>query len=134
CGWIDLVALKYAIRINGLTGLVLTKLDVLTGMSEIGVAVRYSGPEGATFEEFPYHQSMVHKARAEYEMLPGWDEDIGAARSLDELPKAARDYLDYVADFLGVPIVLAGVGPARDQIIWTASAPERFAEPERAGA
>jgi adenylosuccinate synthase len=134
CGWLDLVALKYAIRINGLTGLVLTKLDALTGIDPIGVSVEYSGPEGATFQEFPYHQSMVHKARGEFEMLPGWDEDITAARSLEDLPAAARNYVDYVADFLGVPIILAGVGPARDQVIWTADAPARFAEPAAAGA
>src|SRR6059058_3101025 len=136
CGWLDLIQLKYAIRINGLTGLVLTKLDALTGIDPIGVSIEYSGPEGATFEEFPYHQSMVHKARAEFEMLPGWDEDISGVRLLDDLPAAARNYVEYVADFLGVPIVLAGVGPGRDQIIWTADAPARFAEPEgqRAGA
>jgi adenylosuccinate synthase len=134
CGWLDLVALKYAIRINGLTGLVLTKLDALTGLDQIGVSTRYSGPEGATFEEFPYHQTMVHKARAEFEMLPGWDEDITGARSLDDLPAAARNYVDHVADFLGIPVILAGVGPARDQVIWTADAPARFAEPAAAGA
>jgi adenylosuccinate synthase len=134
CGWLDLVALKYAIRINGLTGLVLTKLDALTGIDPIGVSTRYSGPEGATFEEFPYHQTMVHKARAEFEMLPGWDEDISATRSLDDLPPAARSYVDYIADYLGIPVILAGVGPARDQVIWTADAPARFAEPAAAGA
>jgi adenylosuccinate synthase len=134
CGWLDLVALKYAIRINGLTGLVLTKLDALTGIDPIGVSIRYSGPEGATFEEFPYHQTMVHKARAEFEMLPGWEEDITAARSLEDLPAAARNYVDYVADFLGIPIILAGVGPARDEVIWTAAAPARFAEAAAAGA
>jgi adenylosuccinate synthase len=127
CGWLDLVALKYAIRINGLTGLVLTKLDVLTGIDPIGVSVRYSGPEGATFDEFPYHQTMVHKARAEVELLPGWDEDIGGARTLDDLPAAARSYLDYISNYLGVPIMLAGVGPARDQVIWGDAAPDRFA-------
>jgi adenylosuccinate synthase len=136
CGWLDLVALKYAIRINGITRLVLTKLDALTGIDPIGVSTRYSGPEGATFEEFPYHQTMVHKARADFEMMPGWDEDISGARTLGELPPAARNYVDYVAGFLGVPIVLAGVGPGRDQVIWTADAPARFAEPagEPAGA
>ena len=86
CGWLDLVALKYAIRINGITKLVLTKLDALTGIDPIGVSTRYSGPEGATFEDFPYHQSMVHKARADFEMLPGWHEDISGARSLEDLP------------------------------------------------
>ena len=107
---------------------------MLTGLDQIGVSIEYSGPEGATFEEFPYHQSMVHKARAEFEMLPGWDEDISGARSLDDLPAAARSYVDYIADFLGIPIILAGVGPARDQVIWTADAPARFAAAAAAGA
>ena len=103
CGWIDLVALRYAARINGLTGLVITKLDVLTGIDPLGVAVRYLGPEGARFDEFPYHQSILHRATADLEELPGWEEDITGARSLDDLPQAARDYLDYISDFVGVP-------------------------------
>jgi adenylosuccinate synthase len=115
CGWLDLVALRYAVRINGLTALVITKLDALTGLDPIGVSVRYSGPEDVVFEEFPYHQTMVHKARAEFEMLPGWHEDIGGARTLEELPANARSYLDYISSYIGVPIVLVGVGPARDQ-------------------
>ena len=127
CGWLDLVALKYAVRVNGLTGLVITKLDALTGIDPLGVSVRYTGPEDVVFEDFPYHQTMVHKARADVEWLPGWEEDIGAARTLDELPKNARAYIDYVSDFLGVPIVLVGVGPARDQIIRTgATAGDRY--------
>ncbi|GAC1315829.1 MAG: adenylosuccinate synthase [Thermoleophilaceae bacterium] len=123
CGWIDLVALKYAIRINGLTGLVITKLDALTGIDPLGVAVRYRGPDDATFEEFPYHQTMVHKARAEYELVPGWEEDISEARSFDELPANARAYLELIAHRLGVPIVLAGVGPARSEVIWMGGSP-----------
>jgi adenylosuccinate synthase len=119
CGWIDLVALRYAARINGLTGLVITKLDVLTGIDPIGAAVRYLGPEGARFDEFPYHQSILHRATADVEEMPGWHETITEARSLDDLPQAARDYLDYVSDFVGVPVVCIGVGPGRDQIIWT---------------
>ncbi|MEA2428233.1 MAG: adenylosuccinate synthase, partial [Thermoleophilaceae bacterium] len=126
CGWLDLVALKYGARINGLTGLVVTKLDALSGLGELGVAVRYKGPEGAIFEQFPYHQTMVHKARADYEMMPGWDEDIGGARTLDELPQNARNYLDFISDFIGVPIVLVGVGPARDQVIWTGRGAQRY--------
>jgi adenylosuccinate synthase len=122
CGWLDLVALKYAVRVNGLTGLVITKLDALRGLEEVGVAVRYSGPEGVVWEHFPYHQTMVHKARAEFDMLPGWEEDIGGARTLEELPKTARDYLDFVERYIGVPIVAVGVGPARDQIILTGAA------------
>ncbi|HEV3376728.1 MAG TPA: adenylosuccinate synthetase, partial [Thermoleophilaceae bacterium] len=124
CGWIDLVALRYAARLNTLTGLVVTKLDVLTGIDPIGVAVRYLGPEGARFDEFPYHQSILHRATADIEELPGWHENITQARSLDDLPQAARDYLDYIADFVGVPVVLVGVGPGRDQVIWTGAAPQ----------
>ena len=118
CGWLDLVALRYAVRLNGMTGLVITKLDVLTGIGPLQVAVRYRHPEGATFDEFPYHQSVLHRAQAEYEELPGWEEDISGARSLADLPEAARDYLDYIADFVGVPITVVGVGPGRDQVIW----------------
>jgi adenylosuccinate synthase len=130
CGWLDLVALRYAIRLNGLTGLVLTKLDALTGIDPLGVAVSYVGPDGARFDAFPYHQSVVHKARAEAVELPGWSEPITEARSLDELPKEARDYLDFVGERLGVPIVLIGVGPGRDQVIRTGAAPELLPQPE----
>jgi adenylosuccinate synthase len=122
CGWLDLVALRYATRLNGLTGLVVTKLDVLTGIDPILVAVRYHGPDGAAFDEFPYHQSMVHKAAGEYVELPGWDEDIRGVRRMEDLPRNARDYLDFVSDVLGVPIVLVGVGPGRDEMIWTEAA------------
>jgi adenylosuccinate synthase len=125
-GWLDLVALKYAIRINGLSGLVITKLDALTGLDPVCVAVGYRGPEDVRFEEFPYHQTMVHKAEAVYEQLPGWEEEIGDARTLEELPPNARAYLDFIAERLGVPVVLAGVGPARDQIIWTGGGPEEL--------
>jgi adenylosuccinate synthase len=118
-GWLDLVALRYATKVNGLTGLVVTKLDVLTGIDPLNVAVRYLGPEGATFDEFPYHQSILHKARGDLVELPGWREDIRGARSLEDLPEAARSYLDYISDFLGIPVVMVGVGPGRDEMIWT---------------
>jgi adenylosuccinate synthase len=119
CGWLDLVALRYAARVNGLTGLVVTKLDVLTGIDPLLLATHYSGPEGATFNEFPYHQSILHKARGEFVELPGWEEDIAGARSLEDLPENARRYLDYVSDYVGVPVAFVGVGPGRDQIIAT---------------
>ena len=125
-GWIDLVALRYAARLNGMSGLVVTKLDVLTGIHPLSVAVRYLGPEGASFDEYPYHQSILHKASADYVELPGWDEDISAVRRLEDLPDAARDYLAFVSDFLSVPIVMVGVGPGREQMIWTEAA-ERYA-------
>ncbi|MET0810666.1 MAG: adenylosuccinate synthase [Thermoleophilaceae bacterium] len=121
-GWIDLVALRYATRINGLTGLVVTKLDVLTGIDPLHVGVRYHGPGGATFDEFPYHQSIVHKVQGDLVALPGWQEDITGCRSIHELPANAQAYLEFISDFLDVPVVMVGVGPARDQMIWTGAA------------
>jgi adenylosuccinate synthase len=123
-GWLDLVALRYAARINSLTALCVTKLDVLSGLDRILVCTSYRSAEGAQLEDFPYHQTVLHHAEALYEELPGWSEDVTECRSEDELPAAARDYLDYVADVVGVPVVLIGVGPERDQTIWTAAAQE----------
>ena len=118
-GWLDLVALRYAARINSLTALAITKLDVLSGLEEILVCTRYRGAEGAEFDAFPYHQSVLHQATGAYESLPGWSEDLGECRSEDDLPAAAREYLAYLADFVGVPVVLVGVGPGREQVVWT---------------
>jgi adenylosuccinate synthase len=134
CGWLDLVALRYAVRINSLSGIAITKLDALTGIDPLGVAVRYLGPEGASFDQFPYHQSIVHKATAEVVELPGWHEDITGVRSLEDLPENARRYLDFVAESLGVPIVLVGVGPGRDQVIRTGAAPDLLPSPAPAPA
>jgi adenylosuccinate synthase len=121
-GWLDLVALRYATRVNGLTGLVITKLDVLTGIDPLHVSVRYLGPEGATFDEFPYHQSILHKARGDLVELPGWHEEISGARSVAELPPNAQAYLEFISDFLGIPVVMVGVGPGRGEMIWTDAA------------
>ncbi|MET0685948.1 MAG: adenylosuccinate synthase [Solirubrobacteraceae bacterium] len=118
-GWIDLVALRYAARLNTLTHLAITKLDVLSGLGTLRVCTRYTSPNEATFDHFPYHQSVLHQAGGLYEELPGWDEDITEVRSEDDLPQAARDYLAYISEFVGVPIALISVGPGRDQIIWT---------------
>jgi adenylosuccinate synthase len=126
-GWLDLVALKYAARINSMTALVITKLDVFSGFDRIKVCTRYRGQEEATFDTFPYHQSVLHHAVGEYTELPGWQEDISEARSESELPTATRDYLRYVSDFIGVPVVLVGVGPGRRQIIWTGEQPAALA-------
>src|SRR5205085_8615012 len=126
-GWIDLVGLRYAARINSLTHLAITKLDVLSGLDTISLFTRYRGAEEATFDHYPYHQTVMHQATGEYEQLPGWDEDISDAREEADLPPAARDYLAFVADFVGVPIALIGVGPGRDQVIWTESGRETAA-------
>ncbi|MFY9264437.1 MAG: adenylosuccinate synthase [Solirubrobacterales bacterium] len=116
-GWMDLVALRYAARINGLTGLCITKLDVLSGLDSLRVSVRYRSADGAVFENFPYHQSVLHHAEADYVDLPGWSEDISGARSLEDLPETCRDYLTFISESVGVPIVLVGVGPERSQVI-----------------
>ncbi len=123
-GWLDLVALRYAARINSLTALAVTKLDVLTGLETVRVCTRYRGADGAEFDRFPYHQTVLHHATGEYVELPGWTENLSDIRSEDDLPTAARDYLQYIADFVRVPVALIGVGPARDQVIWTAASEE----------
>jgi len=118
-GWLDLVALRYAVRLNAMSALAITKLDVLAGTDPIKVAVRYRSSEGAVLNDFPWHQSILHTAEAEYEELPGFEGDIGDCRSESELPKEARDYLRFVEEAAGVPIRLVGVGPGRDQVVWT---------------
>ena len=120
-GWLDLVQLRYAARLNSLSALAITKLDVLSGLDQLMVCTRYRGEEEAIFDHFPYHQSVLHHAVGEYTELEAWSEDIGECRSEDELPQAARDYLAYISDFIGVPVALVGVGAGREQTIWTAA-------------
>ena len=123
CGWMDLVALRYAARLNRMTALVITKLDVLAGIDPLRVAVRYRSREGAIFDEFPYHQTILHSAEAVYEEMPGFQADLTEIRTEDDLPPEAREYLAYVSDFVGVPVKLVGVGPSRDQVIWIGDRP-----------
>jgi adenylosuccinate synthase len=117
-GWMDLIALRYAVRLNRMDSLAITKLDVLSGIGPLRVAVRYRSKEGAVLDSFPYHQSILHSATPEYEELPGFDEEIGDCREESDLPQAARDYLGFISEFVGVPIRLVGVGPDRDQVVW----------------
>jgi adenylosuccinate synthase len=118
-GWLDLVALRYAARLNSLTALVITKLDVLSGLDRIQVCTSYRGAEDAVFNDFPYHQTVLHHTTAELTELPGWSEDLGECRSLSDLPTAAREYLQYIAENIGAPVTLVGVGPGREQTMWT---------------
>lgn len=120
-GWLDLVALKYASRLCTLDQLCITKLDVLSGQKTIKVATRYRTADGAVLERFPFHQTVLHHVTPEYDELPGWDEDITDVRRMEDLPQAAQDYLAYVEEKAGVPIGMVGVGPAQDQVIWTAA-------------
>jgi adenylosuccinate synthase len=117
CGWLDLVALRYAVRLSGMTQLALTKLDVLSGFSRVRLCVAYRDREGARLTTFPYHQTVFHGCTPEYEEMPGWDDDLSECRSLDELPPQARDYVDAIAEAVEVPITLIGTGQGRHQVI-----------------
>jgi adenylosuccinate synthase len=121
-GWLDLVALRYAARLNGLSALVITKLDVLSGLDRIRVCTSYRGADGAEFDDFPYHQTVLHHATAELTELPGWKEDLGECRSFSDLPDEAREYIQFIAEHVAAPVALVGVGPAREQVVWTDSA------------
>jgi adenylosuccinate synthase len=116
CGWYDAVIARYAARINGLTDFVLTKLDVLTGFETIPVCVGYRVGE-TSYDEMPMTQTDFHHAVPVYEEFPGWDEDISGARSLDDLPKNARGYVEAIEAMTSVPISVIGVGPGRDASI-----------------
>jgi len=118
-GWIDLIALRYAARLNTLSALAITKLDVLGGFGTLRLCTGYRGTDEARFEHFPYHQTVLHQATGIYEELPAWQEDLSDCREFGDLPQEARDYLAFIEDFVGVPIALVSVGPGRDQVIWT---------------
>jgi adenylosuccinate synthase len=116
CGWYDAVIARYAARVNGVTDFVLTKLDVLTGFEKIPVCVGYRVGD-TVLDEMPMTQTDFHHAVPVYEELPGWDEDITAARSLDDLPKNARGYIEAIEAMTSVPMSVIGVGPGRDETI-----------------
>jgi adenylosuccinate synthase len=117
CGWLDLVALRYAVRVNGMTSLALTKLDVLSAFDEVPVCVRYRLRDGTETEHFPAHQSDFHHAEPVWQVLPGWRQPLDEATSLAELPDAARDYVEFVSTSLELPIELVGVGAAREHVL-----------------
>ena len=116
CGWFDAPIARYAVRVNGLTDFFLTKLDVLTGWEKIPVCVAYD-VDGKRVEELPASQSDFHHAKPIYEYLPGWSENISKAKSIDDLPKNARAYVEYLEKISGAPISAIGVGPGRDETI-----------------
>ncbi len=116
CGWFDAVIGRYATRINGVTDFVLTKLDVLTGLDEVPVCVAYE-VDGKRHDELPMNQADFSRAVPIYETFPGWDEDISTARSLNDLPRNARDYVTAIEKMIKAPISVIGVGPGRDESI-----------------
>lgn len=115
-GWFDAVMMRHAVRLNSLSEIALTKLDLLDPFDTVKVCVAYE-VEGVRFEHLPYHQSVLHKAVPVYEELPGWGADLSGATALRDLPKAAQDYVAFLSDQAGVPIRLVGVGPGREQFV-----------------
>jgi adenylosuccinate synthase len=112
CGWLDLVGLRFAARVNGMTSLALTKLDVLSTFPEIPVCVRYKLPDGTETDEFPAHQSDFHHAQPVYEVLPGWQEPLDGA-----LPPAAQRYVEFVEEALELDVIMVGTGADRESVI-----------------
>jgi adenylosuccinate synthase len=117
CGWFDAVVVRYAAQVNGLTGLAITKLDVLDDFEELMICTSYRVAGDVTHETFPYDLSVLDDARPVYESLPGWKSSTREARSYDELPAAARAYLARIEQLTGVPIAYVSIGTKRDQII-----------------
>jgi len=115
-GWYDAPITRYAQRINGITDLVLTKLDILTGLKRIPVCVGYD-VDGRRFDEVPVNQSDFHHAVPVYRELEGWSEDITGARTFEDLPRAARDYVLALEEMSRTRISVIGVGPARDAVV-----------------
>jgi adenylosuccinate synthase len=116
CGWFDAPIARYAERINGVTDFVLTKLDVLTGLDEVPVCVAYD-VDGVRHDEVPTNQTEFARAEPIYETFPGWTEDISRARTLEDLPRNARDYVTAIEQMINAPISVIGVGPGRDETV-----------------
>jgi adenylosuccinate synthase len=116
CGWFDAVVARYSVRVNGLTGLAVTKLDVLDHFSEIPVGIAYD-LDGERLEDMPADLEVLSRVQPEYEVLPGWQKPTSGARRMADLPAEARAYLDRLQDLLGTPIRYVSVGTRRDQII-----------------
>jgi adenylosuccinate synthase len=117
CGWIDLVSLRYAARVNGFTGIALTRVDILAGLDEVKLCVAYRMPDGTVTEDYPLDTTALAQAEAVYETMPGWQDGISAARTMEELPEKAQAYCRRVSELLGVPIALISVGAERNDLV-----------------
>ena len=115
-GWLDGVLLRYAIRVNGLTELVLTKLDILSGLDNLKICTAYQTAAGK-FYDLPLGPSNLAPFEPIYEDIPGWKEELGTIRRSQDFPVAARRYLDFIGEFAGIPITLVSVGAERSQLV-----------------
>jgi adenylosuccinate synthase len=116
CGWLDLVALRYAARVNSLTSLFLTKMDILSAFDTIKMATGYDSAEGS-FDEFPAQQSVLYHCEPRYVEMPGWETDISGARSYGDLPAETRSYVEFISETVDVPVGWVSVGPERSQLV-----------------
>jgi adenylosuccinate synthase len=116
CGWLDGVALRFALRVNGLTEMAITKLDILSRFEELQVAVAYE-LDGERVESFPADLEVLARCRPVYETLPGWRTDISDIMAFQDLPAEARRYVAFLEDLVGIPASIVSVGPGRDQTI-----------------
>ena len=116
CGWLDLISLKYSVRVNTLTELFITKLDVLSGLDEIKLCVGYKNGD-KVIADYPYQQSILYNAQPVYETFEGWEEDITSIKNFEELPENAKKYINAIENFIEIPITFISVGPERKQNI-----------------
>ena len=117
CGWLDLVALKHAIRLNGITSLAMMKIDVLTGHDQIGICTAYK-LNGEIIHDFPTATDLVSQVEPVIEFLPGWKDDLTQIKTLKDLPRKTMDYINFVSGQVGCPIDIISVGPDREQTLW----------------
>ena len=115
-GWLDLISLKYSVRVNTLTELFITKLDVLSGLDEIKLCVGYKNGD-EVISDYPYQQSILYNAQPVYETFEGWEEDITSIKNFEELPQNAKKYINAIENFIEIPITFISVGPERNQNI-----------------
>ena len=115
-GWFDAVLLRQAVRVNSLSEVFITKLDVLDAFDVVKVAVAYES-DGQRHDSLPYHQSVFHKSVPIYKEFPGWRTDLSAVRKRSDLPKAALRYIEFLSEQIGVPVTIVGVGPSREQFV-----------------
>jgi adenylosuccinate synthase len=117
CGWLDMVLIRQSVRVSGITGLAITKLDVLTGIGKIQICVGYKTPAGEFIESVPSNLKILSQAEPIYEVMEGWMEDISGARALEDLPQNARRYVERIEALSGVQLFLISVGPGREETI-----------------
>ncbi len=117
CGWLDLVALRYTARVNSLDGLVITKLDVLDSFEEVRVCVAYEY-QGQKIEHFPASSVVLNSVKPVYETLKGWKKSTQGIRSIKDLPTQAQEYIKFIEDFVGVPVIMLSTGPSREEFLW----------------